>query len=194
LTEAAEQGAASGPRTSRWLKIGLIGSVAVNLLVLGAIFGTMYAMRFGPHGRHFFGGRPESFGLWGVSRSMPDERGKAFRKELSADRKQLRPMMDEARDARREAAEKLGAEPFDRAALEAAIAKVGEKERAFRETAVSLLLSRIDELTPDERHALAESWQRKTDFFRRGKRRHDREPEQKDGPDGPPPPPEPPVP
>lgn len=161
------------------LKYALIASLALNLLILGAVAGTMYT--FHKHGRPPPGGR-EDFGLMGLSRDFPGDRKKAFRKELRADREKLRPLLDEANTARREAADALAAEPFDRAKLEAAITKVRDRERDVRQSAIALFLGHAETLTPDERKKLADWWRKKAEF--RAKRRHD-----DDKPDDEPPPP-----
>jgi len=160
--------AAAGPR---WLKIGFFLSVAVNLLILGAVAGTMIGMRHGPP--RYTGGRGEDFGLMGITRTMPAERRKEFRKEIAADRRELHPLMDEAREARRAAADKLAADPFDRAALEAAIANVTEKERTLRNTALQSFLTRVEALTPDERRQLADAWRRRSEVRWRARTKKD---------------------
>jgi uncharacterized membrane protein len=156
------------------LKYALIASLALNLLILGAVAGTMYT--FHKHGRPPPGAR-EDFGLMGLSRDFPSDRRKAFRKELKADREKLRPLVEEANVARREAADALAAEPFDRAKLEAAIVKVMDRERAVRQSAVTVFLGHAETLTPDERKKLADWWRKKAEL--RAKR-----PRDDDKPDG----------
>ncbi len=144
------------------LKYALVASLAVNLLVLGAVAGTMYA--FHKHGRPPpFAGSRDDFGLMGLSRDFPSDRKKTFRRELKADRAKLRPLIEQANAARREAADALAADPFDRAKLEAAIANVREHERAVREKAVQMFLGHAETLTPDERKRLSDWWHRKAE-------------------------------
>jgi uncharacterized membrane protein len=132
---------------------------------------------FAKHRPGFGGGRGEDFGLMGLTRHLPDERRKEIRKQLRADRARLRPMVDEIRAARREAADKLSAEPFDKAALEAAIASAGEKERSLRQTAISAFVGHAERLTPSERQMLADWWRKKNQPFksRRKKAKDDAE-------------------
>ena len=159
---------------SRRLKYALIASLAFNLLVVGIVGGTMFG--FGKHHpRPHFANRGEDFGLMGLSRGMPDERRKEFRKKLRADREQLRPLMEDVRAARRAAAEKLAAEPFDRGALAAAFAVAGEKDRTMREAAINAFLTHAEALTHEERRTLSEWWKKKNAPFaeRRRKKKED---------------------
>ncbi|MBX9861568.1 MAG: periplasmic heavy metal sensor [Hyphomicrobium sp.] len=145
----------------RRLKYALIASLALNLLILGAVAGTMLG-----HRQHMPRGGPgggEDFGMMGLTRVLPDERRKEMRKLLREDRASLRPLMDDVRTARRAAADKLAAEPFDRAALDAAISSVAEKERTLRQTAVKAFLGHVETLKPDERAKLAEFWRKKSE-------------------------------
>jgi uncharacterized membrane protein len=164
----------------RRLKYGLIASLALNLAIIGAVAGSMLG-----HGRHPppRSGQGEDFGMMGLTRVLPDDRRKEMRKLLRTDRENLRPLMDEVRAARRTAADKLAAEPFDRAALEAAIASVAEKERALRQSAVTAFVGHVESLKPDERAKLAEFWRKKSESPRRRKK------DDKDEADAPPPPP-----
>lgn len=142
---------------SRRLKYALIASLALNLVIIGAVAGTMYGWKHhGPrHGGH---PRGEDFGLMGLTRVLPEERRKEVRKQLREERAGMRPMVEDVRAARRDAADRLAAEPFDRSVLEASLAAVTEKDRALREAAVKLFLGHVERLTPDERKMLAERW------------------------------------
>lgn len=171
MSDTVTPAAAPQPNTSRRLKYALIASLALNLLVVGAAAGMM--LGFGKHGPRFGGpGRGEDFGLMGLTRHLPDDRRKEIRKQLREDRDRLRPMVDDLRAARREAAEKLSAEPFDKAALEAAITAAGDKERALRQTAVSAFVGHAERLTASERRMLADWWRKKNEPMkpRRGKK------------------------
>jgi uncharacterized membrane protein len=145
------------------LKYALIASLALNLLIIGAVAGTMYGFR--KHPPRFGQGAREDFGLMGLTQKLPEDRRKQLRKQLRQDRVAFRPLIDEIGAARRGAADKLAADPFDKAALEAAIANVAEKERALRQAAVGVFLGHAEQLTPDERHTLAEWWRKRSESF-----------------------------
>ena len=147
---------------SRRLKYALIASLALNLLVVGAVAGTLAMHAFGKPPPRFGHHRGEDFGLMGLTRTLPEARRKEIRKELREDRKRLRPLIDEIRTARRDAADKLAAEPFDRAALQSAIDAVSDKERALRQEAVGIFIGHAERLNADERRTLAEWWRKKS--------------------------------
>ncbi|MCC7253736.1 periplasmic heavy metal sensor [Hyphomicrobium sp.] len=161
MSETTEPGPARPAGTSRRVKYALIASLALNLLVLGIVAGSM--LGFGKHHPRF-GGHPrgEDFGLMGLTRTLPEERRKEIRKQLRDDRVKLRPLVEDIRTERREAADKLDAEPFDRAALESAISAVTGKEQAMRQEAVSIFLGHVERLSADERRTLAEWWRKKS--------------------------------
>lgn len=160
---------------SRRLKYALIASLALNLLILGALAGTMYG--FGKHHPRFGAGRGEDFGLMGLTHRLPKERSKEIRKQLRADRTALRPLVDEVRAARRAAADKLAATPFDRAALDEAITAAAEKERALRQAAVTAFLGHAEQLTPEERRMLADWWLKKNEPFKERRKKKDDKPD-----------------
>lgn len=164
---------------SRRLKYALIASLALNLLIIGAVAGTMYG--FGKHRRPFFAHRGEDFGLMGLSRHMPDERRKEIRKKLRDDRDKLRPLIEDMRAARREAANKLAAEPFDKAALGSAFDVAGEKDRTLRQAAISAFLGHAEELTAEERRMLADWWLKKNEAFKPRMRKKKDEESTKEG-------------
>lgn len=143
---------------SRRLKAVLIGSLAVNLLVIGAIGGSL-AMR-GFHGRWHHGHGPESFGLLGFSHTLPAERRKMIRDSILADRGNLRPLFRDTWAARREAADALVADPFDRDAFRAAIGKVGAAMDKIKSAGLDRVVATVEKLTPQERTALRDWWRK----------------------------------
>lgn len=152
---------------ARRLKYALIASLALNLLVLGAVAGTVFMHGFGRHPPPRSGSGPhQDFGLMGLTRTLPEERRKEMRKNLREDREKLRPLIDDLRAARREAANKLGAEPFDSAALKGAFDVAGEKDRAVREAAVAAFLVHAGQLLPEERRRLADWWLKRNEPFK----------------------------
>lgn len=189
MSDVTQPAGAAPDSGRRRLKYALIASLALNLLVIGAVAGTMYSFR--KHHPRPPGG--EDFGMMGLTRVLPEERRKEVRKALRADRERLRPLMEEVRVARRAAADKLALEPFDRAGLEAAIAAVGEKERAVRDAAVATFLGHAEKLTGEERAKLAEWWRKKSEAPRRKKSADDKG-DKGDKDEDPPPPPPPPAP
>lgn len=171
MTDAPSQpGPAQPAAGSRRLKYALIASLALNLLIIGAVVGTMYG--FGKHRRGIGGGvRGEDFGLMGLTFRLPDERKKEIRQRLRADREALRPLANEVRAARRLAADKLAVEPFDKAALEGALSAAGEKDRTLRAAAIAAFLAQAEQLTAEERRMLAEWWMKRNEPPKERKRK-----------------------
>lgn len=168
VTPPASEPPAKG---SRRLKYALIASLALNLLIVGAVAGTMYG--FKKHPPRFGQGAREDFGLYGLTHKLPEDRRKELRKQLRQDRVTFRPLIDEIGAARREAAEKLAADPFDKAALEAAIANVADKERALRQAAVGVFVGHAEKLTPEERRTLSEWWRKRSEHFHQRRKAKD---------------------
>ena len=83
----------------------------------------------------------------------------------------LRPIVDDLRAARRDAADKLAAEPFDRNALESAFKVTGEKDRTLRQAAVTTFLGHAEQLTAGERSMLADWWRKKNAPLKEPKRK-----------------------
>lgn len=156
---------------SRRLKYALIASLALNLLIVGAVAGTMYG--FGKKHRGFGMGRGEDFGLMGLTHRLPDDRKKEIRKRLRDDREALRPFVDELRTARRAAADSLAAEPFDKTALDGAISAARDKERALREAAIAAFLTQAEQLTAAERRMLADWWMKRNEPLKERKKKKD---------------------
>jgi uncharacterized membrane protein len=155
-------GSADQVRTlrERRLRQLLIGSFAVNLLVIGAVAGTAIG------GWH--GGSPratssntEDYGLWSFAKELPTDRRKAVRKTIRAERDVLQPMYIEIEDRRIAAARVLTAEPFDRAAFQQALDRLAESENKLKQTALGVVLKTSDSLSPDERKALGVWWEKR---------------------------------
>lgn len=152
-----DNASAAGPlaaRAPRWLKIALVVSLALNLLILGTIGGSIWAFRHGPavatrgSGPHLLGftrtlGAERRFEIWKVTRN-----------ELRA----LRPLRKEVRRARAQARTALIAQPFDKDKFAQAQARVLEAEVNARREAQRLFVSIAAALTPMERVAFTK-WQ-----------------------------------
>jgi uncharacterized membrane protein len=172
------QGRAAGePRggCSRWLGVALVLSLAVNLLVLGAV-GTMAYFHFSgagsywmSHGkwrgktknpamRHAVLGRPGLMvrALWRTMRALPQERRRALRPLLREHRQAIRAAYAEVGRLRLQLAELLQDPTADRARLEAIAKRLEEAETATRRHIVRLVTTFLEHLTPQERRIFAE--------------------------------------
>lgn len=142
---------------SRRMKYVLIGSLALNLLFVGAVVGMGFKKHHhGPGGPHY--------SLMGLTRVLPEDRRKEVIELLKKEHAAMRPGMEELRKARHDAAKQLAAEPFDRAELERAIAVVAEKEQSLRASMLETFLTEAARLSADERKQLSERWQKRADW------------------------------
>lgn len=136
----------------RALKIALALSVAVNLLVLCAAIAAAWvlASRW-PAERP--GERRES--AMAIVAGLDDAREAEVRERLRASALTARPDFRAARQARREAIDLAGAETFDRAAVEAALARSRTAELNGRATLEAGLVETLAGLEAEDRRRLA---------------------------------------
>jgi uncharacterized membrane protein len=131
----------------RWMLLLLVGSLAVNFLVIGLAAGAMWRFRGPPP---LAGVTPN---LLGYASTLPSDRRKALWDQTEGERHTLRPFRREVRAAREETIKALVAEPFDREKFMAAQARQSDAEHRAREAVQSLFTKIASDLTPDERRA-----------------------------------------
>jgi uncharacterized membrane protein len=93
--------------TRPWAKYLLIASLALNLLVVGALASAAF------RGRHMSGGQGGT-NIFGFMDQLAKERREALAVKARELRPQLRDLREQSRAAARERADALLAEPFDR--------------------------------------------------------------------------------
>ena len=175
-------GAATPPpeaprRCSRWLVAVLVLSLAVNLLVLGAV-GTMAYFHFKgtawmTHGkwrgkadeqalRRAALGRPGLMvrALWRTMRELPEERRKALRPLLREHRQAIRQAYAEVGRLRLELATLLKTAPADETRRQAILQKLERAETETRRHIVQLIGTFLENLSPEERKLFAEKLSR----------------------------------
>lgn len=150
---------APAPRrgTPRWLWALLIGSLAFNLLIVGAFAGHRFASR------HWRGGESMLAARF-LLRDLPDDRRALLRgqvEDIVAAGEEVRKSFN---DQRRAAAEAFTAEPFDRARFEAALRGMVDGSALTRTDIIGKMGRLAESLTPDERKRLA----RRLRFLRPG--------------------------
>jgi len=166
MTDRAPETGPAAARQPRWVKLALVASVALNLLILGTIGGSIWASRHGPQ----LAARGSGPHLLGFTRTLPDERRFEIWKVTRSDLRALRPMRKEVRRARARARAALVAEPFDQQKFADAQARVFEAEIALRREAQQLFVTIAAALTSQERAAFTK-WQP----LRRAERAHRRD-------------------
>ncbi|MEQ1652113.1 MAG: periplasmic heavy metal sensor [Hyphomicrobium sp.] len=157
-----ETGAVAQDR-SRWLKIGLIASLALNLLFIGG-----FARAFWHHGPGPGGHFGKDAGLMGFVRELPGDRQKLVRDDIAAARETIRPLRRAVREAWSEANTALTAEPFNKDTYKAAVDKLTEAEARMKAATATALADTAAKLTAEERRSL-QGWRekRKPHMFRR---------------------------
>ena len=137
-------------RAPRWLWVVLIASLAANLFVVGVVARSIMPNRYAA-ANHGFGGL---FGnLLAYTRELPADRRAAVRQSAAKDRplQALRPLREELRAERREAARLFRAEPFDKEAFLAAESRVQAAEAKLRQSVVRFAVDLAGRMTAEER-------------------------------------------
>ncbi len=146
MAETTPLPAAPKSRPGRWLKIGLIASLAFNVAFIG-----WGATRFAKY--HRMGERPGAQIEERIARHLPDNAAQAFRQAIAANR-QGEPISFHA--LRRDIAEALAAEPFDRGHFEALLSEHRGRLDRFQQGLQAGLLAAADAMTPEQRREYAE--------------------------------------
>lgn len=129
-----------------WL---LLGSLAVNLLMLGALAGGMVLER-----RHHNGAREAARGgLTGFIATLPADRRDAIWAATRAHWDAVLPFRKDVRRARQMLDEAMLAEPFDKTRFKALQAALLEAELRLHQPMHALIAELAASLTPDERKA-----------------------------------------
>ena len=152
---------ADKPGGNRKLRIALMASLALNVLIIGAIAGTFVFGR--QHGwKHH-----KQRGLSGFAHTLPAERGDALREKLKGQKATLAPYRDAEDKARDEARKVLMTEPFDAEAFKAAVANAAETDCAEKKARMALFAETVASLTPEERRELHAWFEKRRKHFKK---------------------------
>jgi uncharacterized membrane protein len=147
--------------TSRAIKALCIGSLALNLFLLGAITGGAYrwfaAQRAAPAVVGATAPALPSTALRYAAQALSPERERQFLDTLRQARRDARPLARQAREGRREVLRLVAAPQLDRPALDAALAATRDADRAVRERVEAAVAGFVATLTPAERATFAQS-------------------------------------
>lgn len=153
-------------RTRRWLGAGLVASLAVNLLLLGAAGAAFVRHRAGEAAA--LGGF--SANLLGYAQSLPASRRHELLRAGQEELRGMRALRSDVRAARQQWHDALVAEPFDRERFARAQSNLLEAENKVRTKAQQLFLALAAELSREERAAFVE-WYGREAAARRSARR-----------------------
>ncbi len=149
-------------RVPRWIKIVLGLSLALNLLIIGAVAGTAWRVSKGgdragpPAGGYVF--------VWALERADRQEILSEFRLKNRATHQDRRVMMQEVLEV-------LRADDFDPATLDGLLSEEASRGAGVREGVQAKVLEKISAMDRDARLAYAERLEEK---LQRGKRRKPR--------------------
>jgi len=135
-------------RSSRWMVVALVGSLALNFIVVGAVASFLWRQHFDP---------PERLSAFvprhvlGYAVTLPPERVKELEKLTEQEWRKVRPLRRALLEAREEARKALTAEPFDRQRYLEAQARLLAADQRSREATLGLRSAIGLHLTPEER-------------------------------------------
>jgi uncharacterized membrane protein len=142
-------------RTNKWLIGGLVVSLVLNLLLVGFLAGRMSG--FGPPPG--FGPDPTA-GFFRLLGFLSDERRAAITPDLRKQMGELMPMLRKIHGDQRDVFQTLTADPFDPAALDAALADLRANLTAAQIASHHSFVEMAKALTPEERGSLARAMRR----------------------------------
>lgn len=138
---------AAASSTCRKLRLALMASLAVNVLIIGVVAGSMlmHQHRKGPH-------KPNI--LLGFARTLPGERADMVRQNVADAQPNLETLRKAVRDARLGVREQLIVEPFDQAKLDAALDKIVQADTDEHKSRIAVFSKTVAQFTPEERRQL----------------------------------------
>lgn len=144
------EGADARPPRRRGMKIALVLSLALNLLVVGAVASAAWMYW---RGGGWAGGKHHAF-TRAVNRLMedlPEDRRAIARQILERHKTEIDPLRKQLREARRSAAAALEAETYDEARMREALTRLEAIRGELRGTLHELALSLVKHLDLEER-------------------------------------------
>ena len=136
-------------RPARWTMPVLVGSLALNLIVIGAIASLLWRGHADSTATPL--GRRVVPNIVGYAVTLPPERVSELERLTKDEWQQVRPLRRALLEARAETTKALTAEPFDKQRFLAAQARLVAVDQASREAAFKLHTAISVNLTPDER-------------------------------------------
>ncbi len=175
MIENADNPAQDAPyrATSRWVWVLLVGSLAVNFLIIGAIGGHLWAHRHDDGSRNFGrSGERQSF-----FRKLPVERKNIIRQTLREHREKTRPLWQKVKETRQQARQILETEPFDEEKFLISLDQLQTAETEARAASRPMMVEIIKQLEPNERKHFLRIYSRRILSSRTDKRYRKRQEE-----------------
>lgn len=152
--------------SGRGLRVALIVSLALNVLIIGAVGGTLLFRHGGPGGK----GHGHRSLLLGFVHQLPEARQQTLLEPLKARREALEPLRKAEHEARDAARRLLIEEPFDEAKLKSALQLVVAADTSERTAKMTIFAETAAKLTPEERKELYKWIKRHRPYHRRRRR------------------------
>ncbi len=140
-------------KKSKWL---LIASLLLNLFLIGSIAGGAYKLL-----ANHQTGKVGQNALRFAAENLSLEQQRSFKKTLREARREAKPLLETANEARAEVRKLIAAPSFDRQAVEVALAKTREADRAVRMKIEVTMLNFAESLSAEDRQKLAEGLAKK---------------------------------
>jgi uncharacterized membrane protein len=134
----------------RWIGLALVGSLVVNVVLIGASAGSFLRNRIAPTAVAAPTVAPN---LLGFTSTLASERRKELWTRTEEERRNVYPSRRELREAREQTLQALVAEPFDPKRYSDAQARQLQADQKAREAVYRLYNVIAVNLTPDERRA-----------------------------------------
>ena len=136
---------------TKTLSVALFLSLAVNLFLGGAMVG-----RWGWHGDHHEGGGRHWGAKFWLERALGDDAAPKVEAMWEAHREAMKPLREEAKQAREAVHASLSADPFDADAYARALDDSLAKSMALRGSHHAFMIELAGSLTPKQRAKLAD--------------------------------------
>ena len=150
-----------------WLRVLLVLSLALNLLVIGAVVGAMFSWSsWRPH----HGSRLETAG-GPLTRALSSEDRRAIGKEMRKAHRGDKGQREKHHAELEGLVAELKAMPFDPAPVEERLRRHRQSFDARFDLGLKLLLERLIQMSPDERAGYADRLQEVLDKRRNGKKK-----------------------
>lgn len=146
--------------SERGWKFMLVGSVVLNVFMLGAIGGGAYQWFATHRGLHGGGMPAQHTALRFAADALPEARQREFAAALKAARKDGRDFAREGRDGRITVLDLLAAPQLDRAAIDAALDRTRAADSALRGQVERSVVDFAATLTPAERATFVDGLRR----------------------------------
>lgn len=136
---------------NRWL---LIASLVLNLFLIGAIAGGSYKLFWSTQAP--LAGKVGQNALRFAAENLTNEQQRLFKKTLREARREVKPLLEDSKEARVEVRKQIAAPEFNREAILAALAHTREADSAVRIHIEEKLVNFAETLSAEDRQKLAD--------------------------------------